>query len=215
MEHRNTVLFQSDMRERARERENDEMPLLIDRLAELIPEQQELLDEQFVNTCNLITVGYAMFLKALQITGRTTFRPAMRRFPTFQALTDPVKKKIYDIMIHIKHIMKYYDRIVFNITRPTMQYLDVRRLSVEQISRCSNEKWANDYNKLHMPKELRRHDKEYFQYQIDDIIANVPGSTNRLLEAVYNNEEQIQLIGKDITKALLAKGRSALLNEQS
>ena len=217
MDHRNVNLLQLDMKQRAREREADGIPLLIQQLTQLVPRQEELLDQQFTNTCDIITVGYAIFVSALRVTGRRTFIPAMRRFQSFQALPAPIKDEINDLMRLITRIMKHYDLIVFNITRPSMQYLDVRRLSIEQISRCMNDKWADDYNILHMPKELRRHerhDREYPQYMIDEVVENIPGSTERVLDRVDNNEEQIKLIGKDITKALLVKARNSLLNQQ-
>ena len=45
---------------------------------------------------------------------------------------------------------------------------------------------------------------------VDDMINNVPGSTQRLLDQVNNDKKQIKLIGKDVTDLLLRRAEGHL-----
>ena len=46
----------------------------------------------------------------------------------------PMQNKICDTVGFVVHVIKNWDVIVFNVTRPHIIYIDVRRLSVEQLS---------------------------------------------------------------------------------
>ena len=61
-----------------------------------------------------------------------------------------------------------------------------------------------------MPKTTRRVERDYPQAMIDSIIDNDPGSTHRLLDLVNNEEEQVKLIGRDFTNALMRRANGTL-----
>ena len=56
-----------------------------------------------------------------------------------------------------------------------------------------------------MPKTMRVLHREYEPEMIEGIINNEDGATDTLLQHVNNNKDQIKLIGRDITKALLRR----------
>ena len=52
--------------------------------------------------------------------------------------------------------------------------------------------------------------REYNQFSIDDIINNTEGSTDRLLEQVNRDEDQIKLIARDFHTALTRKANGII-----
>ena len=212
MDYQNEFMFNINILQRVIDLEGIGMDNLIQGIMRCAPETEETLDILFANTCCTIYTCYATYKTALNDTGLKTFRPAMRRYQSWMVLPEPMQNKISDTVGFVVHIIKNWDLIVFNVTRPHLIYVDVRRLSVEQLSRCSKDTWVENYNDMHMPKEMRRIDRQYPSDMIDAVVENVPGATQRILDLVSNNMDQVRLIGQDMTRALLAKARNNILS---
>ena len=92
---------------------------------------------------------------------------------------------------------------------PDMEYVDVRRLSVEELSRCKNFGLVVRYNDSHKPKSgKKKNDRLYPDSMIDDLINNNTNATQNLLREIENDEDQITLIGQDVVAALLKIARN-------
>ena len=107
-------------------------------------------------------------------------------------------------------IYENWDQIVINCTRHDMTYVDVRRMSLYQLSRAHVPGWVVRFNDDHKPKTTRRTEKEYSQAMVDSVINNDPGSTQRILDQVDNDEEQLKLYGRDFINALIRKANGTL-----
>ena len=130
--------------------------------------------------------------------------------PEWRGLSTPVQKIVHRNIRLIKKIYEKWDMIVHNVTHQSMIFVDVRRFSLYQLSRSCSFSWVKQYNRNHAPKDTRRPDKIYTNQMVDDIINNVAGATERVLDVVDGDEEQIKLIGKDITHLLLLKANHRL-----
>ena len=184
---------------------------LLDQFCRLLPAVEEsALDDLFLNTIERITVGYAWLKRALERSGKKTFLPAVRHLPEWRGLSTPVQKIVHRNIRLIKKIYEKWDMIVHNVTHQSMIFVDVRRFSLYQLSRSCSFSWVKQYNRNHAPKDTRRPDKIYTNQMVDDIINNVAGATERVLDVVDGDEEQIKLIGKDITHLLLLKADQRL-----
>ena len=184
---------------------------LLDQFCRLLPSVEEsALDAMFHNTVQRITVGYAWFKRALERSGKKTFLPAVKHLREWRQLSTPVQNIVHRNMRLIKKIYEKWDTIVHNVTHQSMIYVDVRRFSLYQLSRSCSFTWLKRYNKNHAPRDTRRPDKIYTNEMVDDIVNNVAGATERALDAVDGDEDQIKLIGKDITNLLLVKADQRL-----
>ena len=142
--------------------------------------------------------------------GKKTFLPAVKRTLDWRQLPTPLQKVVHRNMRLIKKIFLNWETIVHNVTHQSMVYVDVRRFSLYQLSRSCSFTWVKNYNKSHAPKNGRRTERIYTYQMIDDVVNNIAGATGTILSSVDGDEEQIKMIGKDITNALLAKADQSL-----
>ena len=62
------------------------------------------------------------------------------------------------------------------------------------------------------PRTRRRNiEREYHPIQIEEILNNVPGSTDRIIEYVNGDEEQLKKIAEDLGAGLLRRSNEILL----
>ena len=184
---------------------------LLDQFCRLLPSVEEsALDALFHNIVQRVTIGYAWLMRALERSRKKTFLPAVRHSREWRQLPTPVQKVVHRNIRLIKKIYEKWDTIVHNVTQQSMIYVDVRRFSLYQLSRSCSFTWVKQYNKNHAPKDTRRPDKIYTNQMVDDIVHNVAGATERVLDAVDGDEDQIKMIGKDITNLLLVKANQRL-----
>ena len=180
--------------------------LLFEQFYQLLPSLEEsALDALFENTIQRVAVGYAWLTKALARSGKKTFLPAVKRLPQWRRLSERAQKVIRRNIRLIKKIFSNWDKIVHHVSGEEMIYVDVRRFSLYQLSRATNLNWVKRYNKSHAPRKSKRLDKLFTRQMIEDIVNNVEGSTETLLDAVDGDEDQIKAIGVDITSLLHEK----------
>ena len=130
----------------------------------------------------------------------------MRRNRRFQQLSAKRKDDIYWEQKYITSIVKYWPKIVEYCTHHTMIHLDIRSFSLNKLSRCSSWKFVDDENNRMGGNPPKRPEKRNYEIElVDDVIDNVPGSTQRILDLVENDKKQIKLIGKDLTDLLLRR----------
>ena len=157
-----------------------------------------------------VTIRYAWLMRALERSRKKTFLPAVRHSREWRQLPTPVQKVVHRNSRLIKKIYEKWDTIVHNVTQQSMIYVDVRRFSLYQLSRSCSFTWVKQYNKNHAPKDTRRPDKIYTYQMVVDIVHNVAGAIERVLDAVDGDEDQVKMIGKDITNLLLLKADQRL-----
>ena len=173
----------------------------------LAQQNQNQLNQYFLLTISRIVTGYAFYRNALESTGRRTFKTAMRRFPDFQALDDDRKEEICRDIEYIKKIYESWGDIVQNCTMPNMTNIDVRNFPLWKLARCHSYAFVeNENNKTNT--RSRPTPRSYHLYMVDDIINNVAGSTDMILNEVNRDSEQINLIAKDFHRILLRRANN-------
>ena len=170
------------------------------------------LDRVFNSTMKIVYAGHAWATKAISRTSCVTFKPAMRKNEAFQRLPETRKEEIYEEQKHIRSIVRHWDKIVYNCNLPEMIHFDIKGLPLWKIARCSKLSFVQDENSAMGGNTVpRRPVKRTYEIEmVDDMINNVPGSTQRLLDQVNNDKKQIKLIGKDVTDLLLRRAEGHL-----
>lgn len=190
------------------ERQRPEVSLLND-VRELMDNKRRQKDRQFRRTCRIVAKGYALHRRVLEVTGRRTYKTALRRYPEFRQLPEPDQEEHLQEHEYIVRIYENWDLIVENCTKPRMIHLEIRNFPLWKLSKCIGEKFVdkeNDRNNPDLrpsrPRPVRR---TYELNMVEDIVNNVPGSTDRILDTVNNDPEQVDLISKDFHTYLLQR----------
>ena len=185
-------------------------PDLVRELSNLFATREEDLDDIFRSTCRLVAVGYALLQNALRRSGMRNFKPAMRQVPAYRSLPHPQKKRIEINMTYIKCIFENWDLIVSNCTLPIMTDLDIRPFPLWKLSRCITLSFVeNENNKVNRVRK-RPTQRAYALSMVDDIVSNVDGSTQALLDLIGNDEDQLKKIADDFHKALVRRVNGSL-----
>ena len=207
----NIILYSFDLPEWVRQKSHSDVDELLHAFNVEIPNNEEAaLNLLFGKKCEQVATGYAWLQMVVRRTGYKTYKPAMRHYAPYQRLTQDQQGELDKRVNQVKTIYEKWDKIIDLCCRSDMEYVDVRRFSLFQLSRACEKVWVENYNTNHMPKTNRRVRREYEQEMIDQIINNEDGATQQLLQEINNNKDQIKLIGQDITKALLIRAGGSL-----
>ena len=120
------------------ERQQHEVTLLNDVRA-LLDNNRRQKDRKFRRTCRIVAKGYALHRKVLEITGRRSYRTALRRYPEFRNLPEHDREEHLKEHEYILRIYDNLDEIVDNCTRPSMIHLDIREFPLWKLSKCIDE----------------------------------------------------------------------------
>ena len=183
---------------------------LIDQFTDLLVSSEVELNAIFRSTCHHVAVGYALLRKAIKRSGMRNFKSAMEHDLHFQNLTAQRKERIYTDIKYIRCIYENWNLIVRNCTLPIMTNVDVRRFPLWKLAKCINLNFVEKENEKDQQARKKPTQREYELSMVDDIIENVPGSTQRLLDVVGNDNEQIIKIGDDFQKALSRRANGEL-----
>ena len=184
--------------------------VLIDQFTDLLVSSEDQLDDIFRSTCQRVAVGYALLRKAIKRSGMRNFKSAMEHDRHFQTLTPERQKRIYTDIKYIRCIYENWNQIVRNCTLSIMTNLDVRPFPLWKLAKCINLNFVEKENEKAQQGRKKPTQRTYDLSMVDEIIENVPGSTQRLLDVVENDEEQIKKIGDDFQKALLRRANGNL-----
>ena len=165
------------------------------------------LDQLFNNRCEAIARGYSWLQKALRTTGRKNFKTAMRRNREFQLKSPDVQREILLEMRYIKSIYENWGLIRENIKETG---IDIRGFPLWKLTKCTCIMFC--VKESNRPRTRRRNiEREYHPIQIEEILNNVPGSTDRIIEYVNGDEEQLKKIAEDLGAGLLRRSNEILL----
>lgn len=206
-QYQNTILFNVDLTNGVNLQRQNNNSTLLGEFNLLAQQHQHQLNQNFQNTIRRIVTGYAFYRNALESTGRRTFKPAMRRFQDFQALDEERKKEICRDIEYIKKIFESWGDIVQNCTMPHMTNLDVRNFPLWKLARCHSYAFVEMENNRGNTRS-RPTARSYHMYMVDDIVDNVPGSTDLILNEVNRDPEQIGLIAKDFHRILIRRANN-------
>ena len=209
MEYQNTIMFTIDMNvDVTNYRQRNEV-MLLNTFENVLTQRNIQMEAYFRATCTSIAVGYALHRNVLNATGRLTYKTAVRRYREFRDLPALTKKRHFKDQEYIKHIFENWDSIVRNCTLPRMIHLDVKGFKLWKLAKCSKLSYVDEENNRCDPNyqtvRPRPIQKEYQLHQIQDLIDNIPGATDRILDAVQNDPEQIKEIAKDFHNYLLRR----------
>ena len=93
-QYQNTILFNVDLINGVNLQRQNNNSMLLGEFDLLAQQNQKQLNQYFLHTISRLVSGYAFYRNALEITGRKTFKTAMRRFPDFQVWHDDRKEEI-------------------------------------------------------------------------------------------------------------------------
>ena len=206
-QYQNTILFNVDLTNGVNFQRQTNNSMLLGQFNLLAQENQHQLNTYFQLTIRRIVTGYAFYRNALEISGRRTFKPAMRRNPEFQALDEDRKEEICRDIECIKKIHETWDNIVQNCTMPHMTNIDVRNFPLWKLARCHSYEFVEKENNR-VNTRSRPTARTYHLYMVDDIVNNVAGSTDLILNEVNRDTEQINLIAKDFHRVLLRRANN-------
>ena len=183
---------------------------LIRQMSNLLVSNESDLDQIFRSTCQRVAVGYALFQNVLRRSGMRNFKPAIRTVASFQNLPEDRRKRIETDMKYIRCIYENWDLIVRNCSLEIMTSLDIRPFPLWKLAKCIRLSFVeNENNKVNRVRR-RPTQRAYDLTMIDEIVENVEGSTQRLLDLVGNDEEQIQKIADDFHQTLLRRAGGGL-----
>ena len=173
-------------------------------------EAQYKLDVEiaFQSRINLIMAGYAWMTKCLQRANYSSFGASLNTHPIYRHY-DPSERKRWCITIGmIKKIYENWDDIYQNLNHPAIIYIDMKELSIRQLSRLT--KWTDvlKYNDDHAPRAPRQRQRPlYPRAFITDVTQHILQNTTILHDLDFD-EEQIKMIGRDISNELLRIARN-------
>ena len=120
----------------------------------------------FEETKNKIIRGETFRQKCLQNTHYTSFGWWMRTEPRYAGLTDSEKKHMRQKVRIVHSVYMHWERIVTNLTDARLQYVDARRLSIDQLHEAININWCFNQDELlrspgEIPEELLYSEDKY------------------------------------------------------
>ena len=184
--------------------------VLFQEFSNLRRSNEEDLDQLFRRTCRRVAVGYALLQNVLQRSGMRNFKPAMRRFPDYQVLSQSIKDRIETDIKSIRCIYENWNLIVRNCTLPIMCNLDIRSFPLWKLAKCRCLSFVeNENNKVNRIRR-RPTQRAYDLTMVEDIVDNVEGATNRLLNIVNGDEEQIKKIAEDFHSTFLRRAQGQI-----
>ena len=133
------------------------------------------------------------------------FATAVKDLPWWRDdLTQQQKNKIETRVTQINSIVKNWPKIVMNVTLPEMEWVDVRRFTLNQIMRSSLYTFVEKYNRDHNPNKKRKLPTAplFTREQLTDMVENRNGATNRLLAATGSNHEQLKMFSEQLVMQL-------------
>ena len=169
--------------------------------------QEDHLTDMWDLTLQQIITGYSLYRKCTTFAGLTSFGPSLSYIPYFQQMQPIERKKLCRKISIIKGIVENWSEIVTNVTHHSMVYVDVRRFSVNQLSKCIKFDWVKDYNENNAPKDQRvtaKPNPEYPRHLIDLILTYIDNSG--ILDLINHDPEQVKLIARDLLSGMLARG---------
>ena len=86
-----------------------------------------------------------------------------------------------------------------------MTNIDVRGFPLWKLARCTNISFVEKENNRNNTVKPRPTPRAYNMYLVDDIVNNVPGSTDRLLNEVHHDDDQLALIAKDFHRIIVRR----------
>ena len=203
--YQNAILFDVNLVNAVAIQRQNTSNILLGQYNQLAQQTQQQLDQYFQLTVRRIVIGYAIYRNALELSGLRTFKPAMRRFPEFQCLDEDRKEEIYMEMEYTKHIYEGWEDIVRNCTLPYMTNIDIGNYPLWKLARCTNLTFVESESNKNNRQRPRPTSCSYHLFMVDDIINNVEGSTDRILDVVRQDADQINLISKDFQRVLLRR----------
>ena len=187
---------------------------LFEQIDYLHHQNQHHLDQCFNITISRITSGYALYKNALARTGRRTLRPALRRSPEFQSLSNQRKDEIIRENKYIRDIVDGWHEIISNCTRSHMINVDIRTWPLWKLAAARSEKFVDEENNKSRKRCCKRPVKRAYEISmVDNVISNQPGSTDQLIQLVNGSSEQLDLISKDFKTLLYRRSNELIDNE--
>ena len=137
---------------------------------------------------------------------RRTFRTAMRRNNNFQAEPDDVKEQCF---LKMKYIIRIYENWALLRANVVDTGIDIRGFPLWKLYKCIN---IDEARKQANRRSIRRRPTRrlYPAFMIDDVVNNQPAATERVLNHVHRDEEQVKLIGKDVAALLEQRANGEL-----
>ena len=209
----NNILYTIDLPEWVQQKSRIEVGELFQTFNVNLPEDEdELVNLSFATNCEIVASGYAWLQKVYLLTGTRSYVPAMRRWGPYQQLSQSRKEACDKRAKQVVRIYENWEKICTLACRSDLIYVKVKRFSLYQLSRACEKRYMERQNELHMPPELRRVESQYPIDMVHEMINDA--ASNRLLELVNYDKQQIKLIIKDITNELLNRASNAQVNQQ-
>ena len=197
----NTILYGINMPDMLTGNAQQDENNLLNQLSTTIDLSENEKDVMFNTTCREVAYGYAWFEKVMRRTGKSKFLVAMRYVPAWQTLSETKQKRIHTIMKYIKLIVENWSTMVRKLTQPNI-ILDVRMFPLWKLSKCTQGTYIEDENDKLLRIPTPPTTRSYEMYMVDDLVNNVAGSTERILSAIDNDENQLKLLAKDFQRIM-------------
>lgn len=164
---------------------------------------EENLDIKFRLTMEMITTGYAWMKTCLQRSNYASFGASLNTHPIYQTY-DPTIRRGWCTQIQIiKKVYENWEKITGNLIHPHITNVDIRELSIRQLSRLVEWPDVVKYNAEHGPRVPRQQQRRLYPNNIINEIASHIDQNTTFLYDVDFDENQIKMLGKDISNALI------------
>ena len=145
---------------------------------ELFETENQRLDSLFTNTLDQIVHGKALKEQSLRGTGRKYFGAWAKNQPLFAHLGKKELEKFVDKVNDAANVYNKWDKIVANLTKPWIDQIDARRLSVRQFYLSTSPVWCSTYNnslrkkgrKENLPDDVPTYTEDKYQEIVQSII---------------------------------------------
>ncbi len=129
-------------------------------------ENYRLLDKLFTETKARIIRGEAFYQQCLRNTHYLSFGAWMNSEDRYDNMSSPEKKRYCRKINMVHNVYINWERIVSNLTDVDILYIDVRKLSINQLSQAISPEWCSDHDESlrdpgEIPDELDYEEEKY------------------------------------------------------
>ena len=161
------------------------------------------VDIAFQSRINLITAGYAWMTKCVQRANYASFGASLNTHPIYRHYDPSERRKWCETIGMIKKVYENWDDIYRYLNHPAITHIHMKELSIRQLSRLTTWDDVLKYNDDHAPRAPRRRQRPlYPRAFITEITQHIQQNTT-ILHDIDFEEEQIKMIGRDISNELL------------
>lgn len=177
---------------------------LYNEFLQLEGQNARLDDLKFSILIHTLTTGYAWRQKCMERNvAYRSFGAALNTHPLYRNMDGTEKQRLCRKMAIVKKVYENWDDISTNLSHPAIRNIDVCNLSLRQLSGLIEWRDVVKFNAEHGPRAPRQRTRPLYPNAIiNEIVGHIEQNTT-LLHDVDFDEEQIKMIGRDISNALL------------